>query len=106
MERNVCRRSALLLNNAAPGVPAQQALSTALVDLNGDGCIDAAVTDSYGVASVYTGNCAGGFNVPPLTQAAVGDIGGAIQLVDMNRDGKLDLVTSGVVERSGVTWSG
>jgi hypothetical protein len=84
-------------NAVVPGVPPVQALSAALADLNGDGCTDAVVTDGYGLAWIYTGNCKGTFSNPAFSQVALGDIGGAIQLVDMNNDGKLDIVTSGVV---------
>jgi VCBS repeat protein len=72
------------------------ALTAALVDLNADGCVDAVVTDSLGIAYVFTGNCSGTFNKPAFSQYSLGDVGGTIQLVDLNRDGNLDIVTSGV----------
>ncbi|MGA8149440.1 MAG: FG-GAP-like repeat-containing protein [Terriglobales bacterium] len=68
-----------------------------MADLNGDGCTDAVVTDGFGLGWIYAGNCKGTFSEPAFSQVALGDIGGAIQLVDMNHDGKLDIVTSGVV---------
>jgi hypothetical protein len=81
----------------AGGLPPIQALSAGLADLNGDGCIDAVVPDSYGLAWTFLGNCSGTFNVPEAFSQAVGDIGGPMQLIDMNNDGKLDIVTSGLV---------
>jgi len=83
-------------NNFAGGIPPELALSVAIADLNNDGCKDAVVTESYGLAYVFNGNCDGTFGTPGTTYA-LGDIGGAIQLVDVNGDGVLDLVTSGVL---------
>ncbi|MGA7078509.1 MAG: FG-GAP-like repeat-containing protein [Terriglobales bacterium] len=83
-------------NNFPPSLPPELALSVAIADLNNDGCNDAVVTESYGLAYVFNGNCNGTFATPGTTYA-LGDIGGAIQLVDVNGDGVLDLVTSGVL---------
>ncbi len=79
-----------------PPTPSDLALSVAIADVNNDGCQDVVMTDSYGLAYVFDGNCNGTF-VTPGTTYALGDIGGAIQLVDVNGDGVLDLVTSGVL---------
>ena len=92
-------------NSFPPGVPPQFALSVAVADVNGDGCPDAVVSDSYGLVSIFTGNCSGTFNTPAFSQITLGDIGVTIQLADMNHDGKLDLVTSGAV-LSGAGGSG
>jgi len=72
------------------------ALSAALADLNGDGCVDAIVADNFGFAYVYTSNCNGTFNDVSVNYA-LGDNAATIQLVDLNRDGNLDIVTTGVV---------
>jgi uncharacterized protein (DUF2141 family) len=77
--------------------PPQLALSVALADVNGDGCADVVLTDTYNLAWTFTGACNGTFNVPAFSQASLGDVGATIELVDMNHDGKLDIVTSGVV---------
>jgi hypothetical protein len=79
-----------------PGQP-ELAMSVALTDLTGDGCADAVVSDTYGLVSVYAGNCAGMFNTTAFSHSTVGDIGVTLQLIDMNHDGKLDVVTSGAV---------
>jgi hypothetical protein len=84
-------------NGSLGAGPPEQALSVALADLNGDGCPDAVVTDGFGLGWIYTGNCKGTFTDPAFSHVALGDIGGAIQLIDMNHDGKLDIVTSGVL---------
>jgi hypothetical protein len=69
-----------------------QVYSAEAADLNGDGCPDVLV--SSGAASVYLGNCSGVFtfkNSYPL-----GDLGWGLALKDVNGDGKLDVITSGV----------
>jgi hypothetical protein len=72
----------------------KSATAVALGDVNGDGCADAVVLDSEGVATLFTGNCNGTFNTtnPPLFGAGI--LAAAATLVDVNGDGKLDLVTS------------
>jgi hypothetical protein len=84
--------------------PYEIALSVAIADPNNDGCQDVVMTESYGLAYVFNGNCDGTFATPGSTYA-LGDIGGAIQLVDVNGDGVLDLVTSGIL-LSGAGGSG
>jgi hypothetical protein len=83
-------------NGFPPGIAPELALSVAIADLNNDGCKDAVVTESYGLAYVFNGNCDGTFAGFGVTYA-LGDIGGAIQLVDVNGDGVLDIVTSSVL---------
>jgi hypothetical protein len=72
------------------------AFSAALVDLNNDGCADAVVTDSFGLVWVDSSNCDGTFNLS-TSGYALGDIAATLQLVDLNGDGKLDIVTSGAL---------
>ena len=68
-------------------------------DVNGDGCPDLVDTNGLGAAIVFLGNCDGTFqNQAPVRQFGLGDIAGGLTLVDVNGDGKLDLVTSSVVE--------
>lgn len=84
----------LFFLNGGPIVP-DYAFSAAIQDLTGDGCPDVALTDAYGLAYVYAGTCSGTVTTPPFSQSGVGDIGVAIQLADVNNDGKPDLVVSG-----------
>lgn len=75
-------------------------LSTALGDLNGDGCADAIVTDTFADVFVFPGNCNGTFsndNFVTLGEYGLGDVGINSALVDVNGDGKLDIVASGLV---------
>jgi hypothetical protein len=83
-------------NMLVPNLPTEFALSVAIADLNNDGCKDAAVADSFGLAEVFNGKCDGTFATPGTTYVP-GDIGGAIQLVDVNGDGVPDLVVSGIL---------
>jgi len=86
----------LFFENQLVVPPVEISLSVATADLNHDGCQDAVMTDSYGLAYVFDGKCDGTFTTPGTTYA-LGDIGGAIQLADVNGDGVLDLVTSGIL---------
>jgi hypothetical protein len=86
----------LIFQNQISVAPYEIALSVAIADLNNDGCADVVMTESYGLAYVFNGNCNGTFATPGTTYA-LGDIGGAIQLVDVNGDGVLDLVASGIL---------
>jgi hypothetical protein len=65
-------------------------------DFNGDGKPDFAVVDSMGgtssTASIYLGNGNGTFQTPKTT--VVGSAPQALQAVDVNGDGKLDLVVT------------
>jgi hypothetical protein len=69
-------------------------------DVNEDGCPDVVVLDSLGLARVFLGNCDGTFQ-PQSTQVGEGDLAWATALVDVNGDGHLDLVYSGVYAQTG-----
>jgi len=81
-------------NEAVIDSPPELFESAAVGDLNSDGCGDLVLTDTYGLAYIFTGNCNGTFNYPPV-QYAIGDLGVTVQLVDVNGDGNLDIVASG-----------
>ncbi len=81
-------------NEAVIDSPPELFESAAVGDLNRDGCSDLVLTDTYGLVYIFTGNCNGTFNYPPV-QYAIGDLGVTLQLVDVNGDGILDIVTSG-----------
>jgi hypothetical protein len=81
-------------NEAETDSPPELFESAAVGDLNSDGCSDLVLTDTYGLAYVFSGNCNGTFAYPPL-QYAIGDLGVTVQLADVNGDGILDIVASG-----------
>src|ERR1700722_18282428 len=62
----------------------------ALADVNGDGKNDLILQSQYGLTYVLSGNGDGTFGLAKATNIGV-DMG-AVKLVDVNRDGKLDLV--------------
>jgi len=74
-------------------------------DLNGDGLLDLAIVNADGTASILLGKGDGTFQtaitVPALlnagTQASYGSLAG-IAVGDFNRDGKLDMAVSNVVD--------
>ncbi len=63
-----------------------------LADLNGDGCLDAAVANAYGSVATALGDCKGNFGNTTLTR--MGDGAAAIRVADVDGDGNLDLVTT------------
>lgn len=72
--------------------------SVALGDLDEDGCLDVVVLDTLGVANVFLGHCDGSFQTVSQSQIfGVGDAGVGLALADINADGHLDLLSSGVV---------
>ena len=73
--------------------------NVAVGDVNGDGCTDLIDTDGLGAAKVFLGNCDGTFQTQStVLQYGLGDVAGGLALADVNGDGKLDIVTSSVVE--------
>jgi hypothetical protein len=70
------------------------ATAVALGDVNHDGCVDAVVTDTEGVATVFPGKCDGTFDTSNVRIFATGIVAAAAALADLNADGKLDLVSS------------
>jgi hypothetical protein len=69
-------------------------------DVNEDGCPDVVDFDSLGIATVFLGNCDSTFQ-PPSFYVGEGDLAWAAALVDVNGDGHLDLVYSGVWANTG-----
>lgn len=67
----------------------------ALGDVNHDGCIDLVTVDQVGLADYLPGLCDGTFDTTKMLTIGVGAPGAAAALVDLNRDGNLDLVVSG-----------
>jgi subtilisin family serine protease len=74
-----------------------ESLNTALADLNGDGCPDMVTLTQFGGVTVGIGTCDGGFRFDGTPNGVgQGEGGIGMALVDINGDGKLDLVTGGV----------
>ena len=63
----------------------------AVGDLDGDGLVDAAVTDAEGGLSIFLGQ-AGGALQPPATYATPLSWAGGVEAADLDADGDLDLV--------------
>ena len=80
---------------AVYGNPFVPALTAAQGDINEDGCPDVVVVDSLDIARVFLGNCNGTFQ-NQFTEVGLGDIGWGLALADVNGDGHLDLIYSGV----------
>src|SRR5262249_25346161 len=74
---------------------AVQNLSSVLFDGDEDGSTDALVADSFGMIWFYHGNGDGTFSTNPSSYG-VGDVPYGIAVADLNGDGHLDVVTSGV----------
>jgi FG-GAP-like repeat/Abnormal spindle-like microcephaly-assoc'd, ASPM-SPD-2-Hydin len=83
-------------NEAIPDEPPDLMMSAAVGSLSSGACNSLVVTDSYGLAFIFSGNCDGTFSYPPV-QFAIGDMGATVQLADVNGDGILDFVASGAV---------
>lgn len=69
--------------------------TASLGDLNADGCADAVVNDTFGLSIVFLSRCDGTFDMTTLRTYGAGDLGYASTIVDINRDGNLDVLTSG-----------
>jgi len=65
-----------------------------LADVNGDGCLDAAVSDLNGDVWIAAGDCSGGF--ADATSVPMGDSNAAIALADVNGDGHIYIVTTAI----------
>jgi len=70
------------------------ATALALGDVDGDGCADAVVFDSEAIATLFPGKCDGSFDTANTRIFGAGILAAAASLVDLNGDGKLDLVSS------------
>ncbi|PYY04053.1 MAG: hypothetical protein DMG69_31410 [Acidobacteria bacterium] len=70
-------------------------ITVAQGDVNEDGCQDVIVVDDFGLARVFLGNCDGSFQ-SQSSLAGLGETGWGVALADVNGDGHLDLITSGI----------
>jgi hypothetical protein len=71
-------------------------LGTLLFDADGDGITDALVADAFGTLAVYHGNGDGTFNTASPGAFAIGDATYGIAAADVNGDGHLDVIASGI----------
>jgi hypothetical protein len=69
-------------------------------DVNEDGCPDVVTFDNLGIARVFLGNCDSTFQAQS-TEVGEGDFAWAAALVDVNGDGHLDLIYSGIAAQTG-----
>ena len=71
--------------------------NVALGDMDGDGCADAVTTETFGLVRIFKGTCDGSFVAfTNVTTVGAGDDGATIALADMDGDGHLDVVTTGL----------
>jgi subtilisin family serine protease len=70
-------------------------------DVNEDGCPDAITVDDLGIARVFLGNCDSTFQ-PQSTEIGEGDFAYATALADVNGDGHVDLIYSGISAQTGL----
>jgi hypothetical protein len=75
--------------------------TSASLDFNGDGCPDAAAGDVEGIVFLFAGDCAGHFKQPAALALTLGDVPAQLSVADINGDGHLDLVASGMVSQWG-----
>ena len=78
--------------NDGPDIP----LVVGLGDMDEDGCIDAVRLGQLGLVTIAKGSCDGNFAQDLFPTAMLGDLDPAIQVVDVNGDGHLDVVGSAV----------
>jgi hypothetical protein len=73
--------------------PNDSAVTVALADVNNDGCLDAVEAGAAGFLTIATGNCNGSFTQHDPV-ASLGDVDVALNVVDVNGDGKPDVVAA------------
>jgi hypothetical protein len=71
-------------------------LTSVLFDANGDGNTDVIFGDESGTLWVYDGNGDGTFNTSNPGMFGIGDVGYGIAAADVNGDGHLDVILSGI----------
>jgi hypothetical protein len=82
-------------------------LSVALGDINEDGCVDAVGQDTDGLTNVNLGACDGTFgDYRNVRYYGTGDLGVTVALDDVDGDGHLDVITTGVFTGQGGLFGG
>lgn len=73
--------------------PRDGTMVVGLGDMDEDGCVDAEEIDDFGFLTIAKGQCNGLFT-QGAPSAPLGDLDPAVQIVDVNGDGHLDVVAS------------
>ena len=71
-------------------------LGTLLFDANGDGITDVMIADTYGALWVFFGKGDGTFDLTNYNLFGIGDVAYGLAAADVNGDGNMDVIGSGV----------
>jgi len=80
--------------------PADGLVTATLADMDGDGCLDAVQATAGGFITIAKGTCDGNFQEQGPSGVA-GEVDDTLQILDVNGDGKLDVIGSSSAEFDG-----
>jgi hypothetical protein len=100
-----------VIRSTRPGNRGGSAQDVAAGDVDGDGLVDLVVSTAYGDPIRFLGTGGGGFDLGealpgPITPVVIGRRTSAIELVDLDGDGRLDVVTSNELFGGVAIWRG